>query len=266
MNRVAPYPAFRDVLAYAPEALEVSPTEVRIPVTYHREWLDGFGARGWKLDVTIGDDEIIASTRETGGCIPTSVFVHDIFDHLLSGFAVSGHRAEAMALRQLGTRTGADILPDYAQMVREDLRSGRVVGRGDSFRAFAGETLLAVLDDPDADDRELAQRLCASLGEAGFEAALVERFRILGCKGDAHARRSWDALGLRWAARTRMALAVQQVFAQADEYVERRGVERVTAVVRVGQDACGIEIARGEAGVFTRRATVAHQRVETGCP
>jgi hypothetical protein len=28
--------------------------------------VDGFGARGWKLNSTLDDPEIIASTRETG--------------------------------------------------------------------------------------------------------------------------------------------------------------------------------------------------------
>ncbi|MBK1716092.1 hypothetical protein [Thiocystis violacea] len=52
----------------------------------------------------LADPEIIASTRETGGVLPTSVLIHDALDHLISGFAPSGHRAEAMALAQLAER------------------------------------------------------------------------------------------------------------------------------------------------------------------
>ena len=60
------------------------------------------------MNATIGDPEIIASTRETGQRINTSAFVHDILDHFLSGFGVSGHRSEAMTLIQLSKRTGSD--------------------------------------------------------------------------------------------------------------------------------------------------------------
>jgi len=60
------------------------------------------------VNATIGDPEIIASTRETGQRINTSAFVHDILDHFLSGFGVSGHRSEAMTLIQLSKRTGSD--------------------------------------------------------------------------------------------------------------------------------------------------------------
>lgn len=63
-----------------------------VPVTYAREWLDGFGARGWKLDVSMSDPSVTAATAETGNRIPTSVLVHDILDHHFSGLAVGGHR------------------------------------------------------------------------------------------------------------------------------------------------------------------------------
>ncbi|HEB97490.1 MAG TPA: hypothetical protein ENI96_13790, partial [Sedimenticola thiotaurini] len=82
---------------------------MRIPVTYRDEWQDGFGARGWKLDASLMESTVISSTAYTGEKVPTSVLVHDILDHLLSGFGFSGHRNEAMAVVQLASRTGADI-------------------------------------------------------------------------------------------------------------------------------------------------------------
>ena len=81
--------SFIDVLAYPGDLLRVNFGHVDVAVTYKRQWDDGYGARGWKLDATIGDPAIIASTRETGEKIKTSVFVHDILDHLLSGFGIS---------------------------------------------------------------------------------------------------------------------------------------------------------------------------------
>lgn len=81
---------------------------VEVSVTYRREWQDGYGARGWKLDVSLDDPEVIASTAEAGLRLPTSVLIQDILDHHLSGLALGGHRNEAVALHQLGLRTGAD--------------------------------------------------------------------------------------------------------------------------------------------------------------
>ncbi|HDP90330.1 MAG TPA: hypothetical protein ENN42_10335 [Thioalkalivibrio sp.] len=237
--------ALRDVRAYGPRWLAVDEAGVRIPVTYHREWQDGFGARGWKLDVTLEDEEIIASTPETGERIPTSVFVHDIFDHLLSGFAVSGHRAEAMALCQLGSRTGADVAPDYAQMVREDLRSGRLVGAGDSLRDFLGEDLLARVGHAGCDDRALVGRLRDALGEEGFEAALVARFFIHGRQGEAHARQSYAALGLDRECRAAMALALQRAFVELDRRIQELGVASAYGRVCIGYRACAIELDNG---------------------
>ncbi len=60
-----------------------------IPVTYKREWQDGFGARGWKLDCALDDPNVIAATAETGCQINTSVLVHDILDHYISGFPLT---------------------------------------------------------------------------------------------------------------------------------------------------------------------------------
>lgn len=245
-GRHTPDAAFRDVTAYGPAFLRIADHAVCIPVTYRREWQDGFGARGWKLDVTLDDPEIIASTPETGTRIPTSVFVHDIFDHLLCGFAVSGHRAEAMALSQLADRTGADIAADYAQMVREDLRAGRLIGLGDSLAAFVGDALLSLLDEVPRDPRALATTLRTRLGEDGFEAALVQRFHVLGKHGDAHAHRSWERLGFAWDQRAPMALALQRAFAALDTRIECLGVEAGKGAVRLDPCRVAIELQVGD--------------------
>ncbi|WP_410352766.1 hypothetical protein [Thiohalophilus sp.] len=143
MNELA-QGAFLDVAQYPPDLLQIRDEGAQVRVTYKKEWDDGFGARGWKLNATIGDPVIIASTRETGQRIPTSVFVHDILDHFLSGFGVSGHRSEAMALRQLYRRTGSDPRPDYRQLVKEDLFYGMV--NGEKLKTFLpGVCLLCCL-------------------------------------------------------------------------------------------------------------------------
>ncbi len=107
---------------------------IQIPVTWRLEWDDGFGARGWKLDDSLNDPYVIAATADTGSRIATSVPVHDILDHYLCGLPLSGHRNEAIALVQLGLRTGSSPAPDFAAMVDEDLLQGRV--NGESMRSF----------------------------------------------------------------------------------------------------------------------------------
>lgn len=56
------------------------------------------------------------------------MFFHDLLDHLLFGFGVSGHGIEAMALIQFSEHTNSDPALDYEQMVKEDIMSGRVNG------------------------------------------------------------------------------------------------------------------------------------------
>lgn len=101
---------------------------IQVPVTYRREWQDGFGARGWKLDVSIGEPSVIAATAEHGTRIPTSVLMHDILDHHPCGFGIGGHRNETMEPMQLASRTGADPCVDFRQIVDEDLMHGHCNG------------------------------------------------------------------------------------------------------------------------------------------
>lgn len=210
--------------------MQVLPDGVSIPVTYCRSWNDGFGARGWKLDIAIGDPEIIASTRETGQRIHTSVFVHDILDHFLSGFDVSGHRSEAMALIQLSKRTCSDPGPDYRQMVREDIMNGRV--NGESLTSFLPERLEKLLPPrKKLSDKEIIAYLRQEMGEAKLEDALVEHFYTLGKTGEGHALRSWEALGLDPEKRTEIALALQRLLEVVDTAAEDTGAEMIKGYI-----------------------------------
>ena len=73
------------------------PGRLEFPLVYRREWQDGYGARGWKLDIAIQDHEVVACTSYTGQKSQTSVLIHDLLDHLVSGFWLSGYRNEARA-------------------------------------------------------------------------------------------------------------------------------------------------------------------------
>ncbi len=236
--------ALRDVLRLPPSSLRIEVDDttgagvVCVPVSYRACWEDGFGARGWKLDADLAAPEIIASTRETGGVLPTSVLVHDTLDHLISGFAPSGHRAEAMALDRLALRTGADPTPDDRQMIREDLLAGHVLG--ESAASFIGKALRrhCSADIDLDDDRQVMADLRRRLGEDALTEALLARFKVLGATDRAHALASWRRLGLDPERSGPLGLAMQAVLERIDRAVEQRGVPALHGEFRLCGDAC----------------------------
>ena len=239
--RVVDSSACRDIGDHPTEFFYHDEHGVHIPVSYNKVWEDGFGARGWKINVTIGDPVIIASTRETGGRIDTSVFVHDVLDHFMSGFGISGHRAEAMALAQLARRTGSDIRPDYEQMVKEDLLHGRV--NGETLRTFLPEDLVSLLpEDIELSNSEAVAVIKTRLGEQELFERLVQRFYELGDSGKAHAVRTWKGLGLDPNKRTEIGRALQTLLTQADIAVEEVGIEHADARITVSNDICALEL------------------------
>lgn len=229
--------SFRDVTRYPSDILKPLDQGVLVCVTYNKVWDDGFGARGWKLNATIGDPAIIASTRQTGQRINTSVFVHDILDHLLSGFGVSGHRSEAMALAQLAKRTGSDPGPDYRQMVNEDIMHGRI--NGESLSRFLPDSMLSVLPAAAAmTDKEVMAYLRNTVGVEALIGALVDHFFCLGAKGADHAVDSWQKLGLNPDKATDMGLALQALLERVDAEAESTGIDRLDASIVLNNEAC----------------------------
>lgn len=224
--------AFRNIKYYPRYLLEVTDGFVQVAVTYKKSWSDGFGARGWKVDATIGDPEIIASTRETGQRINTSVFIHDILDHFLSGFGVSGHRSEAMALIQLSKRTGSDPGADYEQLVREDILNGRV--NGEELVDFLPADLSGLLPAKVAmTDKQVIAFLREQVGEDRLIKSLVENFSNLGREGENHADESWKILGLDTNKRAVIGHALQSLLVVIDQAVEALGIEKLNGVIAI---------------------------------
>ncbi len=208
-----------------------------VPVTFKREWDDGFGARGWKLDVSAHDPEIIASSAFPGDNIPTSVLIHDILDHLLSGFAPSGHRNEAMALMQLHLRTGSDIRPDIQQMIEEDILHGNVIG--ETLESFLPNDLLAHLADtgtPDSKDK--MTRLITTLGRDQVCASLLSRFHELGMLGIPQAEQHRENLGLDYATRRATGLCLQSLLVDAEQYVSEVGADSARGGFTIANTVC----------------------------
>jgi len=236
--------AFLNIRQYPQNLLRIGDDSVQVPITYKKVWDDGFGARGWKVDATIGDPEIIASTRETGQKINTSVFIHDILDHFLSGFGVSGHRSEAMALIQLSKRTGSDPRADYEQLVREDILNGRV--NGEELVSFLpGDLYVLVAESAPVTDKEIIAYLREQLGEDRLIKSLVENFFNLGKQGENHADESWNILGLDKSKRTEIGLALQSLLGVIDQTVEELEIEELHGMISIDASYVTFNILEG---------------------
>lgn len=251
--------SFRDVNRYPSDILKQLDHGVVVFATYNKVWNDGFGARGWKLNATIGDPEIIASTRQTGQTINTSVFVHDILDHLLSGFGVSGHRSEAMALVQLAKRTGSDPRPDYMQMVNEDILNGRV--NGEALTRFIPDGLLSILPAIESmTDKGVIAYLKDTIGVAVLIEALVEHFFTLGKQGEDHAVKSWQKLGLNPDKATNTGLALQALLEKVDIHAENLGIDKMDASIVLSKEEC-VFIAKPDKSDYSE--SVYHKTIAT---
>jgi hypothetical protein len=212
----------------------VSVTPVIVPALYAAQWDDGFGARGWKLDLPDLGADVIAATPYTGERIPTSVFVHDLVDHHLCGFRLSGYLDEAGALVQLAERTGSDPVADFQQIIDEDLLSG--LAAGPDWKDLLPASLVAGID-PSADSRVTLQDLRRKLGDGLLRALFTAGFVHAGWLRRAAARTAWTAHGLDYAARPRIGLALQQLFEWMDEQVQAHAWTRARGDFSIGNHA-----------------------------
>jgi hypothetical protein len=219
-------------------------------VTYRSEWPDGFGAQGWKLDIALDDPAVIASTPSTGDRISTSVLVHDILDHYVCGFPLSGHRNEAMALIQLGTRTGSDPRPDYEQMVDEDLMHGVVSGK--SMRSFLPLRLVQLLPPEVLSGKEVIDFLVNVLGHESLRNALVERFFELGYRGVPLALANWNSYGLDHARNTAIGTCLQWLLEEADRTLLNGAFPLGRGLFQIGNQACRITLEQPFSASFNK--------------
>lgn len=214
--------------------------KVQIPVTYMASWNDGFGARGWKLDCSIGEPSVIAATAEAGQRIPTSVLVHDILDHHLCGVDIGGHRNEAVALIQLQKRTGSDPLPDFTQIINEDLMHGRV--NGESLRSFLPDDLRRLLSDDIENDKQAIAVLCDKLGEDKLRQRLLQQFVDIGHNAEPGAQQAFEKHGLDYSKRREIGLCLQGLLAEADQLLRERNVDQAHARFYIDRQQCELDI------------------------
>jgi len=209
-----------------------------IPVSYRNEWQDGLGARGWKMDRAIGDPVLIATTAYSGEKVPTSVLIHDMLDHFVSGFGLSGPRNEAKATLQLGLRTGAEIASSFAQLAEDIIVSGI---NGEALAQFVPPTLRALLPVA-AIDRERIAALIRRLGRTTVKDALIEQLWACGNQGRAEVVTSWQAYGLDYARRSAIGLCLQQLLECAERHVNELSLTTVQGQFFIGNAACAVTL------------------------
>jgi len=219
--------------------IDNSRKQTRIPVTYRDEWQDGLGARGWKLDASLMDSTVIASTAYTGEKVPTSVLIHDILDHFLCGFGFSGHRNEAMAVIQLASRTGADIEISFRPMA-EEVMSGQILG--EPIKTFLPDTLKQLLPAGTLRVEERMSHLSRRLGKQRVRSLLLAHFQAIGEEGVGPAKAHWYRAGLDYDRRTAIGLCLQELLVQADEIALTRQWKHAHALFLVDNRECGLSI------------------------
>lgn len=216
-------------------------THVVIPVSYHREWMDGFGARGWKLDVALDDADVIAVTADTGIRVPTSVLVHDILDHHLCGLPLSGHRNEAKALRQLALRTGMDPMPDLFQIVDEDILHGRA--NGESLHTLLPKSLEILVPEALDDNAQIIAYLIAGLGKDVLRRELAGHLQAIGMEADTEMKIRYEQTGLDHRCRGSLGMALQHLLRHADALATAEDWDVARGEFRITRAQCAIHVA-----------------------
>lgn len=216
---------------------DAGPGRVAVPMTFRTEWPDGFGARGWKLDAAIRDHQVIASTSYAGEKIPTSVLVHDILDHYISGYGFSGHRNEAMATAQLGLRTGTEIRSSYVLMVEEIVR-----GEGEDLETFMPPSLMPHLLTQGQSPKEQMSHLADKLGVNELRSILLSHFYEIGLAGVPRAIASWRHYGLDYDRRADLGLCLQRLLMRAESLLAGQDPQYLHATFSLANDGCTLEI------------------------
>lgn len=212
---------------------------VCIPITYRAEWDDGFGAQGWKLDTALDDRQVIACTSYTGHKSPTSVLVHDILDHLVSGLPLSGYRSEAVATTVHGLRNGIEVQSSFQWMVDEIVAATHLNESLSPFLSPAVANLLTADAGPGLPQKN---QLLDRLGKEALHKALLAGFFRVGLAGIPQAMQQWANQGLEFSKMRAIGFALQALLQRADAYVSERKSQCTHARFIISNDTCHMHI------------------------
>ncbi len=211
----------------------------RLRLIYRDEWNDGFGARGWKLEAAIADPDVIACTAHSGGKSPTSVIVHDILDHFVSGFALSGCLHEAQAIVMHGLRNSIEVRSSFEWLVDDILRDP-------ASDSDARELLAPLLPAPVRaccrSSTEMVERVGAQLGTAQMRARLIQRLIGVGLGGVRTAMTNWERRHLPFERMADIGFCVQELLEKADDAILANKIAVADALLDLSDDVCRLEL------------------------
>ncbi len=208
--------------------------EIVFALTFRSEWQDGYGAQGWKLDLARNDPAVVACTAYTGDKTPTSVLVHDILDHLVSGFPLSGYANEARATAMHGLRNGIEVRSSYEWMADELLNGD---GREELLTQFLPPDIVAGIPQLTRPDETIAS-LIAAYGRARIKSHIVERFFRVGLSGIPVAFANWQSQHLGFDRMHAIGLCLQALLVKAQDIIEKSAIEAANGRCLVGNTAC----------------------------
>lgn len=213
--------------------IDTRTTEIAFDLTYRSEWQDGYGAQGWKLDLAGDDPEVVACTAYTGAKTPTSVLVHDMLDHLVSGFPLSGYANEACATAMHGLRNGIEVRSSYEWMADELLN-------GDApqeLAQFLPPDFVAGISPRTGPDATPAA-LIAAHGRDRIKAHIVERFFRIGLSGIPVACANWQRRRLDFDRMHAIGLCLQALLVRAQAFVEKSAIDAARSRCAIGNTTC----------------------------
>lgn len=206
---------------------------------FRSEWQDGYGAQGWKLVMAMADPEVIACTAYTGSKTPTSVLVHDMLDHLVSGFRLSGYADEARATAMHGLRNGIEVRSSYEWMADEILRQPPSMNQlADLLPASTGDLIPA-----QAAPHEAVALLLDRHGAAEIRRHVVEALFRVGLSGIPIALSNWRERRLDFGSMHAIGLCLQALLVEAQGMVTDWAAEAARGRVFIGNDACEFHVA-----------------------
>lgn len=219
--------------------LEDQSNHKHFDLTFHSEWQDGYEAQGWKLDAAINDPQVIACTAYTGEKTPTSVLVHDILDHLVSGFWLSGYANEARATAMHGLRNGIEVRSSYGWMADEILNSKQSPEKLTDF-------LPSHITDSIADLTSHEETVAFLVDKYGIEELrnhIVESFFRIGLSGIPTAISNWKERQLAFDRMHSIGMCIQALLVEVQGIIASWNAETATGTVYVGNNACEFLIA-----------------------
>jgi hypothetical protein len=222
----------------SPESTRGQPG-IYVPLTYRAQWEDGFGAHGWKLDIAVDDRRVIACTSYTGHKSPTSVLVHDILDHLVSGFPQSGYRNEAVATTLHGLRNGIEFQSSFEWMVDEIVAADDL---DESILPFLSPAAANLLTSGTELGLHQKNQLLDRLGKEALRKVLLAGFFRVGLEGIPQAIQQWTNQGLDFSRMRAIGFALQVLLRRADAYVSEQKIQYAQARFFLSNDACDLSV------------------------